>query len=166
MAKIQLKENEVHTIGELPSVGEKVKDFVLVKNDLSRVSLSDFMGKRLVFNIFPSIETRVCAASVRQFNKLAVNLGNTWVLCVSRDLPFALNRFCGAEGIENVITLSDFDKGEFGRNYGLEILDGAFKGLLSRAVIVTNEEGKVMYNEQVPDISMEPDYNKALEALK
>lgn len=166
MAKIQLKENEVHTIGELPSVGEKVKDFVLVKNDLSRVSLSDFMGKRLVFNIFPSIETRVCAASVRQFNKLAVNLGNTLVLCVSRDLPFALNRFCGAEGIENVITLSDFDKGEFGRNYGLEILDGAFKGLLSRAVIVTNEEGKVMYNEQVPDISMEPDYNKALEALK
>jgi len=166
MAKIQLKENEVHTIGELPSVGEKVKVFVLVKNDLSRVSLSDFMGKRLVFNIFPSIETRVCAASVRQFNKLAVNLGNTWVLCVSRDLPFALNRFCGAEGIENVITLSDFDKGEFGRNYGLEILDGAFKGLLSRAVIVTNEEGKVMYNEQVPDISMEPDYNKALEALK
>lgn len=166
MAKIQLKENEVHTIGELPSVGEKLKDFVLVKNDLSRVSLSDFMGKRLVFNIFPSIETRVCAASVRQFNKLAVNLGNTLVLCVSRDLPFALNRFCGAEGIENVITLSDFDKGEFGRNYGLEILDGAFKGLLSRAVIVTNEEGKVMYNEQVPDISMEPDYNKALEALK
>lgn len=166
MAKIQLKENEVHTIGELPSVGEKVKDFVLVKNDLSRVSLSDFMGKRLVFNIFPSIETRVCAASVRQFNKLAVNLGNTLVLCVSRDLPFALNRFCGAEGIENVITLSDFDKGEFGRNYGLEILDGAFKGLLSRAVIVTNEEGKVIYNEQVPDISMEPDYNKALESLK
>ena len=152
MAKIQLKENEVHTIGELPSVGEKVKDFVLVKNDLSRVSLSDFMGKRLVFNIFPSIETRVCAASVRQFNKLAVNLGNTLVLCVSRDLPFAFNRFCGAEGIENVITLSDFDKGEFGRNYGLEILDGAFKGLLSRAVIVTNEEGKVIYNEQVPDI--------------
>lgn len=166
MAKIQLKENEVHTIGELPSVGEKVKDFVLVKNDLSRVSLSDFMGKRLVFNIFPSIETRVCAASVRQFNKLAVNLGNTLVLCVSRDLPFAFNRFCGAEGIENVITLSDFDKGEFGRNYGLEILDGAFKGLLSRAVIVTNEEGKVIYNEQVPDISMEPDYNKALESLK
>jgi thiol peroxidase len=161
-----MKGNEVNTIGELPKIGEQIKDFVLVKNDLSRASLSEFKGKKLVLNIFPSIETRVCSASVRQFNKLATELENTLVLCISRDLPFALNRFCGAEGIENVITLSDFDKGKFGRDYGLEILDGSFQGLLSRAVIVTDENGIVVYNQQVPDIGEEPDYIKALESLK
>ena len=158
--------NEINTIGELPKVGEKAKDFSLVKGDLSRVSLSDFKGGKLVLNIFPSLDIGTCAASVRNFNKLATGLENTKVLCISRDLPFAQNRFCGAEGIENVITLSDFDKGEFGRNYGLEILDGAFKGLLSRAVIVVDEHGKVVYNQQVPEIVDEPDYNKAMEALK
>lgn len=166
MANIKMKGNTVRTIGELPDIGEQVKDFVLVKNDLSRASLSEFKGKKLVLNIFPSIETRVCSASVRQFNKLAAELENTLVICISRDLPFALNRFCGAEGIENVITLSDFDKGKFGRDYGLEILDGSFQGLLSRAVIVTDENGIVVYNQQVPDIGEEPDYEKALESLK
>jgi len=166
VAKIKMKGNTVRTIGELPNIGEQIKDFVLVKNDLSRVRLSEFKGKKLVFNIFPSIETRVCSASVRQFNKLAAELENTLVLCISRDLPFALNRFCGAEGIENVITLSDFDKGKFGRDYGLEILDGSFQGLLSRAVIVTDENGIVVYNQQVPDIGEEPDYVKALESIK
>lgn len=161
-----MKGNTVRTIGELPDIGEQIKDFVLVKNDLSRASLSEFKGKKLVLNIFPSIETRVCSASVRQFNKLAAELENTLVICISRDLPFALNRFCGAEGIENVITLSDFDKGKFGRDYGLEILDGSFQGLLSRAVIVTDENGIVVYNQQVPDIGEEPDYVKALESLK
>ncbi len=161
-----MKGNTVRTIGELPDIGEQIKDFVLVKNDLSRASLSEFKGKKLVLNIFPSIETRVCSASVRQFNKLAAELENTLVICISRDLPFALNRFCGAEGIENVITLSDFDKGKFGRDYGLEILDGSFQGLLSRAVIVTDENGIVVYNQQVPDIGEEPDYEKALESLK
>ncbi len=157
--------NVVSTNGELPKIGEQIKDFVLVKNDLSRASLSEFKGKKLVLNIFPSIETRVCSASVRQFNKLAAGIENTLVLCISRDLPFALNRFCGAEGIENVITLSDFDKGEFGRSYGLEMLDGPFKGLLSRAVIVTDEDGIVVYNQQVPDIGEEPVYVKAIESL-
>ncbi len=161
-----MKGNVVSTIGELPKIGEQIKNFVLVKNDLSRASLSEFKGKKLVLNIFPSIETRVCSASVRQFNKLAAGLENTLVLCISRDLPFALNRFCGAEGIENVITLSDFDKGEFGRDYGLELIDGPFKGLLSRGVIVTDENGIVVYNQQVPDIGEEPDYVKALESLK
>lgn len=161
-----MKGNTVRTVGELPNIGEQINDFVLVKNDLSRVSLSEFKGKKLVFNIFPSIETRVCSASVRQFNKLAAELENTLVLSISRDLPFALNRFCGAEGIENVITLSDFDKGKFGRDYGLEILDGPFQGLLSRAVIVADENGIVVYNQQVPDIGEEPDYVKALELLK
>jgi thiol peroxidase len=166
VAKITMKGNVVSTIGELPKIGEQIKNFVLVKNDLSRASLSEFKGKKLVLNIFPSIETRVCSASVRQFNKLAAGLENTLVLCISRDLPFALNRFCGAEGIENVITLSDFDKGEFGRDYGLELIDGPFKGLLSRGVIVTDENGIVVYNQQVPDIGEEPDYVKALESLK
>jgi thiol peroxidase len=166
VAKIKMKGNTVRTVGELPNIGEQINDFVLVKNDLSRVSLSEFKGKKLVFNIFPSIETRVCSASVRQFNKLAAELENTLVLSISRDLPFALNRFCGAEGIENVITLSDFDKGKFGRDYGLEILDGPFQGLLSRAVIVADENGIVVYNQQVPDIGEEPDYVKALELLK
>lgn len=166
MAKITLKGNTVNTIGELPQVGEKVKDFSLVKGDLSKVSFSDFKGNKLVLNIFPSLDTGTCAASVRNFNKLAAGLENTKVLCISRDLPFAQNRFCGAEGIENVVTLSDFATGEFGKNYGLEIIDGPLQGLHSRAVVVLDEQGKVVYNQQVPEIVDEPDYSKALEALK
>jgi thioredoxin-dependent peroxiredoxin len=166
MAKITLKGNEINTIGELPKVGEEARDFSLVKGDLSQVSLSDFKGSKLVLNIFPSLDTGTCAASVRNFNKLAAGLENTKVLCISRDLPFAQNRFCGAEGIENVVTLSDFATGGFGKNYGLEIVDGPLQGLHSRAVVVLDEQGKVVYNQQVPEIVDEPDYNKALEALR
>ena len=166
MAQITLKGNPINTVGELPKVGESAKNFVLVKSDLSRVTLRDFMGTRIVMNIFPSLDTGTCAASVRQFNKLAGEMKDTKVLCISRDLPFAQARFCGAEGLENVITLSDFATGEFGKTYGLEIADGPLQNLHSRVVIVIDKEGKVIYTEQVPEIVNEPDYSKAIEVLK
>ena len=166
MAQITLKGNPIHTVGELPEKGTKAKDFTLIKNDLSRVSLKDFKGSKLVLNIFPSLDTGTCAASVRYFNKAAAGLENTEVLCISRDLPFAQSRFCGAEGIDNVITLSDFATGEFGKNYGLEIADGPMAGLHSRVVIIFDEEGTVLYTQQVPEIVDEPDYKDALDALK
>lgn len=165
MAKITLKGNAVNTMGELPKVGETAKDFTLVKGDLSKVSLSEYKGTRLVLNIFPSLDTGTCAASVRNFNKLAAGLSNTKVLCISRDLPFAQNRFCGAEGIQNVVTLSDFATGQFGKDYGLEIADGPLQGLHSRCVVVVDEVGKVGYTQQVSEIVDEPDYDKALAAL-
>ena len=165
MAKITLKGNPVNTVGNLPDKGEKAKDFTLVKNDLSRVKLADFKGSKLVLNIFPSLDTATCAASVRYFNQAAAGLKNTKVLCISRDLPFAQARFCGAEGIDNVITLSDFATGEFGKNYGLEIADGPLAGLHSRAVILLDENGTVTYTQQVPEIVNEPDYQEALNAL-
>ncbi len=166
MAKITLKGNPVNTVGELPAIGEELKDFTLATTKLIRTDLSDYRGSRLVLNIFPSIDTPTCAMSVRQFNKLASEMDNTKVLCISRDLPFAQARFCGAEGLDNVITLSDFETGQFGYDYGVEIIDGALKGLHSRAVIVADENGKVIYTEQVADIANEPDYEKALNALK
>lgn len=166
MAKISLKGNSIDTIGELPVVGSNALDFSLVKTDLSVATLSDYKGSKVVLNIFPSIDTGTCAASVRRFNKEASALANTKVLCISRDLPFAQARFCGAEGLENVETLSDFKTGKFGQDYQLEISTGPLAGLHSRAVIVLNEEGKVLYNQQVPEIVDEPDYEKALEALK
>jgi len=165
MASITLKGNAINTIGELPKVGTQAPDFNLVKNDLSHASLSDFKGEKVVLNIFPSIDTGTCAASVRQFNKEAAELGNTKVLCISRDLPFAQARFCGAEGIENVVNLSDFASGDFGKNYGLEIANGPLANLHSRAVVVLDESGKVIYTEQVPEIVDEPNYKTALEAL-
>ena len=165
MAKITLKGNPINTIGELPKVGEMAKNFTLVKSDLSKASLSDFKGSKIVLNIFPSLDTSTCAASVRYFNKAAGELKNTKVLCISRDLPFAQARFCGAEGLANVITLSDFATGEFGKNYGLEIMDGPLQNLHSRVVIILNEEGKIIYTEQVPEIANEPDYAKALKNL-
>ncbi len=165
MAKITLQGNAINTIGELPAVGSKIKDFKLVKNDLSIVSLKDFEGTKLVLNIFPSLDTGTCAASVRNFNKEAANLKDVKVLCISRDLPFAQARFCGAEGIENVVTLSDFNTGQFGKDYGLEIVDGPLSGLHSRVVIVVNENGEVIYNEQVSEIVNEPDYKLALASL-
>ncbi|HBK72530.1 MAG TPA: thiol peroxidase [Flavobacteriaceae bacterium] len=165
MASITLKGNAINTVGELPKVGTQAPDFNLVKNDLSHASLSDFKGEKVVLNIFPSIDTGTCAASVRQFNQEAAELGNTKVLCISRDLPFAQARFCGAEGIENVINLSDFATGDFGKNYGLEIANGPLANLHSRAVVVLDESGKVLYNEQVPEIVDEPNYKAALEAL-
>lgn len=166
MAKITLGGNPVNTIGELPEIGIKVPDFVLVKDDLTSSTLDDYLGSKIVMNIFPSIDTEVCSASVRAFNKEAAGFENTKVLCISRDLPFAFSRFCAAEGIENVIMLSDFVNGNFGKNYQLLMTDGKFENLLSRVVIVIDEKGKVIYTEQVPEIGTEPDYHAAINALK
>jgi thioredoxin-dependent peroxiredoxin len=165
MSTITLGGNPVHTSGELPKIGTQLADFKLVKNDLSIATLADFSGKRAVLNIFPSIDTGTCAASVRKFNETAANLTNTVVLCISRDLPFAQKRFCGAEGIENVINLSDFKDGSFGKTNGLEITDGVLGGLHSRAVIVIDEKGTVLHTEQVQEIADEPNYEAALAVL-
>ena len=165
MADITLGGNPVKTSGELPKTGSQAPDFKLVKTDLSTVSLADFKGSRIVLNIFPSVDTGTCAASVRKFNEKASGLENTTVLCISRDLPFAQNRFCGAEGLNNVISLSDFRDGSFGKNYGLTITDGPLEGLHSRVVIVIAEDGTVQYTEQVPEIKDEPNYDNALAAL-
>ncbi|MDB4075712.1 thiol peroxidase [Crocinitomicaceae bacterium] len=162
MSKITLKGNAINTNGVLPAIGSIAADFKLIAGDLSVKTLGDFKGKNLVLNIFPSIDTGTCAASVRNFNKMAADLLNTTVLCVSRDLPFAQNRFCGAEGIENVIVLSDFNTGQFGKDYGLEIVDGPLAGLHSRCIVVLNGEGKVVYTEQVAETSEEPNYDLAL----
>ncbi|MFI8379979.1 thiol peroxidase [Leeuwenhoekiella sp. NPDC079379] len=165
MATITLGGNTTHTLGELPTTGSNAPEFQLAAKDLHQVSLNDFKGKRVVMNIFPSVDTGVCAASVRHFNKNASNLEDTVVLCISRDLPFAQARFCGAEGLENVVTLSDFKDGSFGKAYGLEIEDGAFAGLHSRVVIVLDEDHKIVYSEQVSEIGQEPNYETALNAL-
>ena len=165
MAKITLKGNSINTSGELPQVGTNAKPFSLVAANLSNVSLADLAGSKLVLNIFPSIDTGTCAASVRQFNQEAAKLENTKVLCISRDLPFAQARFCGAEDLKNVMTLSDFARGDFGRDYGLEILNGPLANLHSRAVIILDEKGKVVYTEQVPEIVDEPNYEAALKHL-
>jgi thiol peroxidase len=165
MASITLGGNTIHTSGELPKIGSKLADFKLVKNDLSIASLSDFSGSKLVLNIFPSIDTGTCATSVRKFNESASQLENTKVVCISRDLPFAQKRFCGAEGIENVINLSDFNDGSFGKTNGLEIIDGVLAGLHSRSIIVLDENGTVIYTEQVSEIADEPNYDAALAVL-
>lgn len=165
MANITFKGNPVHTSGELPEKGAVAPDFTLVKNDLSEVKLSDFKGKNVVLNIFPSLDTGVCAASVRRFNKEATALDNTVVLGISADLPFAAGRFCSAEGIANVITLSTFRDHSFGKDYGLLLIDGPLNGLLARAVVVVNPEGKVVYKELVPEIAQEPDYHSAINSI-
>jgi thiol peroxidase len=165
MASITLGGNPINTSGELPKVGSKAPEFKLVKNDLSMATLADFAGSKVVLNIFPSIDTGTCATSVRTFNAKASALANTKVLCISRDLPFAQKRFCGAEGLENVINLSDFNTGSFGKNYGLEITDSVLAGLHSRVVIVLDENGVVKYTEQVPEIADEPNYESAIAAL-
>lgn len=165
MASITLGGNPVHTSGELPAVGSKLADFKLVQNDLSVASLSNFAGKKLVLNIFPSVDTGTCAASVRKFNESASGLENTTVLCISRDLPFAQKRFCGAEGLENVVNLSDFQGGAFGKANGLEITDGPLAGLHSRAIIVVDADGTITHTEQVAEIANEPNYEAALAAL-
>lgn len=161
---ITLKGNEVHTIGTLPSVGSTIKDFALVDSGLNVKTLETFEGKKKVFNIFPSIDTPTCAASSRKFNEEASKLENTVVINVSKDLPFALGRFCAAEGLNNVETLSDF-RSSFGDDYEVTITDSPLKGLLSRAVIVTDENNKVVYTEQVSEIANEPNYDAALAAL-
>jgi thioredoxin-dependent peroxiredoxin len=165
MASITLAGNPIHTNGDLPKVGSKAPDFKLIKTDLSEVSLSDYAGTNLILNIFPSIDTGVCATSVRTFNEKAASLENTKVLCISRDLPFAQKRFCGAEGIENVENLSDFKMGTFGNDYGLNIIDGPLAGLHSRVVIVLDSNGVVLHAEQVADITSEPNYEAALAVL-
>jgi thiol peroxidase len=165
MAQTKLGPNPANTIGELPSTGTQAPKFVLTANDMKDVSLKDFAGKNVVLNIFPSVDTGVCAASVREFNKRVASIDNTVVLCISKDLPFAQKRFCGAEGIDKAITLSDFRSRGFGKNYGVELLDSAFAGLFARAVVVINGEGKVKYTELVPQIGEEPNYEAALKAI-
>jgi len=165
MASIKLGGNPINTNGELPKVGSKAPAFTMVKNDLTIATLNDFEGTRLVLNIFPSIDTPTCATSVRKFNEQASQLANTKVLCISRDLPFAQKRFCGAEGLDNVINLSDFKDGSFGKTYGLEITDSVLSGLHSRVVIIIDENSKIIYTEQVPEIADEPNYENALAVL-
>jgi thiol peroxidase len=165
MANITLGGNPITTIGELPAVDSKAENFTLTATDLSTKQLSDFSGKRKILNIFPSIDTGVCATSTRKFNQEASALDNTVILCISRDVPFAHNRFCAAEGLENVVMLSDFKTGAFGKSYGLEIQEGGFAGLHSRAIVVLDENDKVLYTEQVPEIGQEPDYLSAIKAL-
>jgi thiol peroxidase len=164
MAQVTFKGSPVSTVGELPNIGNAAPDFTLVKQDLSEVTLADYEGKRLVLNIFPSIDTGVCALSVKAFNAKAAGLENTVVLCASVDLPFAQARFCGAEGIENVEPASAF-RSNFGEHYGVTLADGPLAGLLARAVIVIDETGRVIYTELVPEIAQEPDYAGALAAL-
>ena len=165
MAEITFRGNPIHTVGDLPAVGSPAPAFTLTGLDLSDVSVGDFAGKNLVLNIFPSIDTAVCASSVRTFNERAAALDDTAVLNVSADLPFAMGRFCGAEGIENVQSASVF-RSDFGDTYGVKITEGPLAGLMSRAVVVVNGEGVVTYTEQVPEIGQEPDYDSALTALK
>ena len=165
MANITLKGSAVHTSGNLPAKGSKAPDFTLVKSDLSEVTLSNYAGKKLVLNVFPSIDTGTCAMSVRKFNQQASDLNNAAVINVSVDLPFAQARFCGAEGIKNAETASAF-RSNFATDYGLKMTDGPLAGLCSRAVIVLDEQGKVLYTEQVPDIVDEPNYGAAIQALK
>lgn len=165
MASISLGGNPVTTSGELPTINSNAPQFQLVKTDLSEVSLESYKGSKVVMNIFPSVDTGTCAKSVRQFNQEAAELQGTKVLCISRDLPFAQQRFCGAEGIENVEMLSDFKTGDFGKNYGLEFNSGAFAGLHSRCIVVLNAAGTILHTEQVQETADEPNYKAALEAL-
>lgn len=164
MASITLKGNAINTCGDLPTVGSEAPGFNLVNGDLGDVTLADFSGKRKVLNIFPSVDTPVCATSVRRFNEDASKAENTVVLNISADLPFAQTRFCGAEGIEGAVTLSSF-RSAFAKEWGLEISDGPLAGLCSRAVVVLDESDKVVYAQQVGEIVDEPDYEKALGAL-
>lgn len=163
---VHFQGNPIAVAGKIPQQGEHAKNFTLVAKDLSDVALSSFAGKRKVLNIFPSIDTGVCATSVRTFNQLASSLDNTVVLCISSDLPFAQSRFCGAEGLNNVITLSTLRGGEFKQNYGVAISEGALAGLTARAVVVLDGQDNVLYSELVNEITTEPNYDAALAALK
>jgi thiol peroxidase len=166
MAEFKLKGNTFHTCGELPAVGADAPDCTLVGKDLSEIQLGSYKGKRVVLNIFPSLDTAVCAASVRRFNAEAANLENTVVVCVSGDLPFAHGRFCTTEGLENVVSASDFREGAFGKAYGVRIVDGPLQGLCARSVVVVNEGGDVIYTELCPETVEEPNYDAALAVLK
>ncbi|MCT1551846.1 thiol peroxidase [Brevibacterium casei] len=164
MATTALEGNPVHTVGDLPAVGTQAPAYTLVGNDLGEVNSSEFADSRVVLNIFPSVDTGVCAASVRKFNELAAGLENTTVVCVSNDLPFAQARFCGAENIENVITASGF-RSAFGKEYGVTMVDGPLAGLLARSVVVLDANGTVVYEQLVDEITTEPDYDAAVAAL-
>lgn len=166
MANVTLGGTPVETIGNLPAVGSKAPSFMLTGTDLTDKSNSDFDGSRLVLNIFPSVDTGTCAQSIRTFNEKASQLENTKVLCISKDLPFAMARFCGAEGIENVESFSDYKTGKFGDDYGLTFTKGAFETLLSRCIVVIEADGTILHTEQVAEIADEPNYNAALDTLK
>jgi thiol peroxidase len=164
MATVTLQGNAFNTSGDLPKVGSKAPNFILVETDLSETTLADYQGSKLILNIFPSVDTGICATSIRTFNQKASELGNTKVVCVSADLPFAAARFCGAEGIKNVATGSSF-RGNFGTDYGVSFSDGPLAGLLSRSVVVIDEQGIVVYTEQVAETTDEPDYAAAIAVL-
>ncbi|MBN2867493.1 MAG: thiol peroxidase [Flavobacteriaceae bacterium] len=165
MAKITLGGTPVETVGNLPKVGNEAPNFNLTHTDLSEKTLADYKGSKVVLNIFPSVDTGTCATSVRTFNKKVSEVENTKIVCVSRDLPFAMSRFCGAEGIDNLEMLSDFKTGEFGKNYGLAFKNGPFETLHSRCIVILDENGKVTYTEQVEEVADEPNYEAALNAL-
>jgi thioredoxin-dependent peroxiredoxin len=165
MAQTKLGELVVNTNGELPTVGSIAPDFTLANTDWKDVNLDDFAGKNIVLNIFPTIDTSVCSASVREFNKRASSLNNTVVLCISKDLPLAQKKFCGAEGIENVVMLSDFRNKGFSKTYGVELIDGGWYGLLGRSVVVIDNQGKVKHTELVEQIGQEPNYDAAIASL-
>ncbi|MEP1034289.1 thiol peroxidase [Ekhidna sp.] len=167
MAKITLGGTETNTIGNLPEIGSQAPDFHLVRKDMKDVTLANYHGQKVIMNIYPSIDTGVCAMSTTKFNQEASKLNNTRIICVSKDLPFALNRYCEAEGIDKLDNLTNFrDNGDFGKNYGVEIIEGAFKGLNARAIVVADEDGKVVYTELVPEVGQEPNYEKALAAIQ
>ena len=166
MATIKLGGNPIHTVGELPKKGDKAPDFKLTRSDLKDVSLADYAGKKKILNILPSLDTGVCAASARRFNLEAAKLGNTVILTISNDLPFAQKRFCEAEGIKEVVALSELRSRDFGEAYGVRIADGPMAGLMSRAVLVLDENDVVVHAEQVPEIAQEPDYDAALAAAR
>jgi thiol peroxidase len=166
MAQFKFKGNPFRTVGELPAVGTKAPGFQLTKIDLSEISLQNLASRKVILNIFPSVDTDVCAASVRRFNEEAARLEGVTVLCASMDLPFAHKRFCGAEGITNVESVSDFRTGDFGRAYGVRIADGPLAGLLARSVVVVDGQGKVIHTQLVPETTQEPDYDAALQAVR
>lgn len=165
MARITLKGNPVNTLGELPAKGTVAPGFRLVKSDLGELTLDELKGKKVILNISPSLDTGICATAVRKFNQMAAGRDNTIVLAITKDLPFAHGRFCSTEGITNVTTLSGFRDSDFGRDYGIEVVDGAFAGLYARSIVVIDEQGIVKYTELVPEIAQEPDYDRALAAL-
>lgn len=166
MATTKLGETTVTTIGELPAIGSMAPDFTLTGNDMKEVTLKSFAGKNVILNIYPSVDTGTCAKSTREFNLRAAELTDTVIACVAKDLPFAFRRFCGVEGIDKILTLSDFRDYGFARAYGMELIDGNFKGLFARAIVVIGKDGKVKHTELVPLIGLEPNYDAALNAVK
>ncbi len=165
MALTKLGPIDANTVDDLPAIGSSAADFTLTATNMKDVSLKDFTGKNVVLNIFPSVDTNTCATSVREFNKRVTAVDNTVVLCISKDLPFAQKRFCGAEGIDRALTLSDFRNRGFGKTYGVELTSSSFAGLFARAVVVIDATGKVKYTELVPQIGEEPNYEAALNAI-